>query len=414
VSAVLSRGDVDLLDLVGRDTQLRKIAGTRGGEYAGACPDCGGKDRFRVQPERGLWWCRSCRDRWSDAIDYVRWRRGLSFPDACRELGVTLPDRPADPAVRITRSAPPLDPPTLADDAPEPSAAWRERGERYISEAEAALWSYAGTRARQWLAARGLTEETMRRWRIGYQAADAYENPSTWGLDGKQIWLPRGIVIPWFLDGQLWHVKFRRPNREPKYVAVRGGHPIPFGGETLAEHEVAVLAEGELDAMLLEQECGDLVGVVTLGGASKQLDAMAAEYLLGSRVIFTLHDVDAEGEKGAARVAGLTTRARRIRLPIGKDATDFATGGGDLRAWLTFELERLDLLSSELSPEPVIARPARLPEPKPVRPWSGVQVHWGRERGDMAVQDPATGEWHEFAYRDATPVWQAAVRRGVR
>jgi DNA primase len=49
---------VDLLDLVGRDTQLRKVASTRGGEYAGPCPFCGGRDRLRVQPERRLWWCR--------------------------------------------------------------------------------------------------------------------------------------------------------------------------------------------------------------------------------------------------------------------------------------------------------------------------------------------------------------------
>ena len=51
---------VDLLSLVGRDTRLKKQAGTRGGEYAGPCPFCGGRDRFRVQPEKGLWWCRNC------------------------------------------------------------------------------------------------------------------------------------------------------------------------------------------------------------------------------------------------------------------------------------------------------------------------------------------------------------------
>lgn len=38
-------------------------------------------------------------------------------------------------------------------------------------------------------------------------------------------------------------------------------------------------------------------------------------------------------------------------------------------------------------------------------------VMWGRSRGDIAVQDPETGEWHEFAYDDATPVWKAALRR---
>ena len=33
---------VDLLDLIGRDTTLLKVAMTCGGEYAGPCPFCGG------------------------------------------------------------------------------------------------------------------------------------------------------------------------------------------------------------------------------------------------------------------------------------------------------------------------------------------------------------------------------------
>ena len=42
------RADVDLLSLAGRDTKLSKrpIAVTGGGEYAGPCPLCGGRDRF--------------------------------------------------------------------------------------------------------------------------------------------------------------------------------------------------------------------------------------------------------------------------------------------------------------------------------------------------------------------------------
>ena len=48
----------DLLGLIGADTRLKKVASTGGGGYAGACPFCGGRDRFRVQPEQGRWWCR--------------------------------------------------------------------------------------------------------------------------------------------------------------------------------------------------------------------------------------------------------------------------------------------------------------------------------------------------------------------
>ena len=56
-------------------------------------------------------------------------------------------------------------------------------------------------------------------------------------------------------------------------------------------------------------------------------------------------------------------------------------------------------------------RPWRLvrrygPVPLPSLP----RVVWGQARGHLAVHDPATDTWHEIAYREAPPVWQAAVR----
>jgi hypothetical protein len=450
---VLPRGSVDLLALIRRDTRLTREAGTRGGEYAGPCPSCGGKDRFRVQPEMGLWWCRSCRDRWSDAIDYVRWRTGCSFVEACRELGVDLPDRANTPRIRFRGTATAAknvydvhNSPTLAEDVAEPSAAWREQGERYVAYAERNLWDDSfgdGTaEARSSLLARGLTEETLRRWRLGYQPRDSYQKPEVWGLEDRKIWLPHGIVIPWYLDGKLWQIKFRRPNGDPRYVAVRGGHPVLYGADTLAGHELIAIPEGELDAILLEQECGDLVGVATLGGASKRLDARAADCLLGARVIFTLHDTDMAGDRGAEQFRELTSRAHRLRVPVGKDIGDFVTAGGDLWAWLAFELERLDLVDNinEVPPEAVHevhdfagdvahedgADSSVIPDPtatlsqenlaqscaKSAPREAGVRVRWGRERGDVAAQDPHDGTWHEMSYRVAPPVWQAAVRAG--
>jgi DNA primase len=54
---------VDLLALLNRDTRLRRVASTNGGEWAGPCPWCGGTDRFRVWPyaARPRYWCRQCR-----------------------------------------------------------------------------------------------------------------------------------------------------------------------------------------------------------------------------------------------------------------------------------------------------------------------------------------------------------------
>ena len=53
---------MNLLDIIGNDTKLKKTSGTRGGEYHGACPFCmDGDDRFWVHPhhgDTGVWQCR--------------------------------------------------------------------------------------------------------------------------------------------------------------------------------------------------------------------------------------------------------------------------------------------------------------------------------------------------------------------
>lgn len=87
---------IDLLELIGTDTRLKKCAmvGGRGAEYAGACPFCGGKDRLRVQPEMALWWCRQCspNEHWQTAADYVMRRDDVGFKEAMRRLGQAEPE----------------------------------------------------------------------------------------------------------------------------------------------------------------------------------------------------------------------------------------------------------------------------------------------------------------------------------
>jgi DNA primase len=81
--------EVDLLELIGHDTTLKKVADTEGSEYAGACPFCkDGSDRFRVQPMRHRWWCRQCSpdQRWHSAADYLMQRDGLTFLEAATYL----------------------------------------------------------------------------------------------------------------------------------------------------------------------------------------------------------------------------------------------------------------------------------------------------------------------------------------
>lgn len=345
------RASIDLLALAERDTQLKHAASTNGGEWHGPCPFCGGRDRFAVQPNAdggGRWHCRNCGgDQWHDAIGYIMRREPCDFRRACELLGA-IDDLPS-----WTQAAP-AQPDRLAG---PPGPTWQAKADEMIQQCVAALWSDAGAKARGWLAARGLSDATLKAWRIGFNAADRWESSTAWGLPeetnadtGKprKVWLPHGIVIPCEVGGTIWYVKVRRATGKPKYAQVTGGHPALFGAETLAGHDIAVLCEGEFDVMLLHQHVGDLVGVATLGSEGNRLDVPAwAAYLLPVSRLLIAYDVDGKSKRGAGVLVAMTARARRLTVPKlkdgDKDITDYHKSGGHLRDWLLFELARLDI-----------------------------------------------------------------------
>ncbi|MDL2268297.1 zinc-binding protein, partial [Desulfovibrio sp. OttesenSCG-928-G15] len=80
-----------------------------GGEWAGPCPNCGGEDRFVVWPEHpsgavgGKYLCRGCSAEGGDGIQFLRDFLGMSYPEACKELGAdadAMRDRPKVQAQR--------------------------------------------------------------------------------------------------------------------------------------------------------------------------------------------------------------------------------------------------------------------------------------------------------------------------
>jgi DNA primase len=339
---------IDLLGLIGRDTALRRVAGTNGGEYAGPCPFCGGRDRLRVQPSaggKGRWFCRQCTGdpqaggHWLDAIDYVRQRAGVGYREACALLDVEaqLPQQ--------EHKAPPQ--PTVPQEASSP-AFDQAAALAAVGECERRLWSDAGAKAREWLVGRGIVEETARAWRLGYSS----RRGAVCGLE-----IPRGIVIPCLVDGAVWYIKVRRPVPPlpgPKYQQVRGGKSALFGLDHLAGRRVAVICEGEFDAILLWQEAGDLLDVVALGsrGARPALPWLA--HLAGaSRWLVAL---DRDADDMATWWGEFSSRVRRVRPLQGNDLTDFHQAGGDLRAWVSYHLGQLESVASPSAAQACSAR----------------------------------------------------------
>lgn len=335
---------VDLGDVVSRDVRLKKVASTRGGEFAGPCPFCGGRDRFRVQPSKGLWFCRQCSPdgRWQDAIAFVMKRDGVPFAEACRILGASPSELGEGVASKRVASAP-----VFAEDV-EPSDIWRARASAFVEACEAVLWSTAATRARAYLAARGLREETLRLWRVGFHDADRREPAGQWGLpdfdeEGRTatVWLPRGIVLPWLTGVTAWQLKIRRATDDPKYWSIQGGHPLLYGADTLVPGQPAVMCEGEIDTLLLWQAAYDRTAVVSLGSASRRPTRRAALLLAQAVPLLIAYDADDEGERGSERLQQLAPRVHRIRPPAGKDVGEFVESGGRPKAWIAYELKRV-------------------------------------------------------------------------
>jgi DNA primase len=158
-----------LLDLFSHDMTLRRVASTRGGEYAGPCPWYGGRDRFWVWPhaERPRYWCRQC-NRNGDAIQYLRDLHGLTYHEACARLGLPIDWHPAPPRPHAPK------PPPLAV---PPNPVWQAQARAVIERCEQILWTPAGAQALNYLRRRGLQDDTIQTARLGYHPTERWEPP---------------------------------------------------------------------------------------------------------------------------------------------------------------------------------------------------------------------------------------------
>ena len=316
----------DLRDHASRHTTLKRVTSK---EMAGPCPKCGGHDRFHCQ--RGWFFCRQCyplgNGQAHDIFGFYEWVQGWDFGTICQHLG---DERPKLKSVTVVKGKP------VARPSPQPlNEDWQTAAAQIRAYCAAMLWEPEGERARRWLNERGLADETLKDHYIGFNSASRT-------LHG--LWVPRGITIPHWQESlnRIWGIKIRLPTNGPdKYRAVKHSVPCLYLADNLEGHDVAVICEGEFDALLLTQEAGDLVGVVALGSAANKVRAIDAglPFLLEVKRLLVATDNDEEGQRAAAYLLERTKRARRLRVPQGNDVTDYWKGGGDLREWVSCALE---------------------------------------------------------------------------
>lgn len=338
-----------------------KASTTNGGEYHGPCPACGGRDRFHVWPEQrdgGTYWCRGC-GKAGDLIQFRREFMGEGFRQAAeaagKEIGPMTLKAPPRPWAQT-----PAAPSAHAGNAPAqrgaPDVNWIEHATKLVGWAHEQLVGEAGAPVWEWLADRGIDAAGIERFRLGWNPGrsgkDLYRERKSWALpeerkpDGraKKLWIPRGLIIPLLVDGDVWRVRIRRPEdalnedrrrgiKEPKRYYVLPGSSsriLVCPGDPRA----AVIVETELDAMMLACRAGDLCTAVALGSVAVKPDAECHAAIADAMRILVALDLDDAGGKAMAWWRAHYRQAERWPVIDGKDPGEMVQRGGDVRTWI--------------------------------------------------------------------------------
>jgi DNA primase len=332
---VIDQSHIDLLALIEKTTQLQRVAGTEGGEYAGQCPLPGcpsQSDALRVQPNNSkaaLWWCRQC-GRGGDAIVFTMAYHDVNFPDALAMLGIDQWNNAAQPTER----------PLVAPDLVEPpNTAWQKGAISFLMECQHAIWSPIGKRALDALHLRGFTNMTICAAHLGFNVRDRHilrtdlgfaPEWDEWGQE-KEIWLPAGIVIPWFINGQLWKMSIRRPFGEPRYYHLPGSANALYNADMLRAGKPAILCEGPFDALAIQQATGGLVSVVASGTTGARRMHWMAQLIQAEPLLLSF-DADDAGLSATVYWQNIFSSARVWR-PYYEDPAAMLESGADVRDW---------------------------------------------------------------------------------
>src|SRR6202171_5438170 len=149
------RSRVSLADLVGKRVRLVR----KGREFGGLCPFHNEKTpSFYVVEDKGFFHCFGCGAH-GDAIGFLMRSEHLDFVEAVERLagiaGIAVPQQTPQERERAQRQK------TLLEALAAAAKFYEEQ-----------LWAHGGARGREYLASRGLDEETMRRFRLGWAGED--------------------------------------------------------------------------------------------------------------------------------------------------------------------------------------------------------------------------------------------------
>lgn len=344
------RESVDMVDLVGSRTDLRRV----GSRWVGLCPFHEERTpSFSVDAERGLYHCFGCGEG-GDAINFVRQTEQLDFGEAVELLAerynVELKREREDPREEERRKR-------------------RERLlsllERTTAFYEKYLWtSDEAAVARDYLAGRGLSEDVLRTFRVGW-------SPGGWDklVVGAQRdgYTPDELVAAGLAqrkrsgDGAV--DRFRGRIMFP--LADARGRVLGFGARALSDDQGAkyintseneiyhkgrqlfgidkartvaaksgrvVVVEGYTDVLALHQAgVGETVAIMGTALTEHQL-AELARAAGGDGTVYLALDADSSGQQAMLRAAKIAedrdVELRVVQLPEGEDPAELVASEG--------------------------------------------------------------------------------------
>ena len=342
------RSRLTLSDYVGKRVRLKK----KGREHSGLCPFHNEKTpSFTVNDDKAFYHCFGCGAHGS-AIDWAMQMEGLSFPEAVERLagdaGMAVPQSTPEEQARAKRAK------TLLD-ANEAASAWFEKQ----------LYQADGRQALEYLRGRGLTEETIARFRLGFapdqrdalgQAlkADGYDEAmlieagliakpederATYDRFRGRVIFPitdrRGRVIAFggrIMTDREGVAKYLNSPETPLFHKGRTLYALALAREAAANDAEVIVTEGYMDVIALHQ--AGFGGAVAPLGTAVTEDHIQALWRLAPEPILCF-DGDNAGQRAAQRsaerVLPLLQPGQSLRfavLPTGEDPDSLLQAGG--------------------------------------------------------------------------------------
>ena len=367
-----------LSDVIGRRVPLTR----KGREFSALCPFHKEKTpSFTINDEKGFFHCFGCGAH-GDVIGFDMRMDGSSFPEAVERLanlaGLALPER-----------------------TPEDRQAAKQRTSLYGVMEQACVWfeqrlaDAGGGRAKGYLADRGLDDETIAEFRLGWapDSRDALKQALV-GQGVSEATIAEAGLVGTPEDGGKPYDRFRGRIIFP--ITDRGGRVVAFGGRALGDgmpkylnspetplfhkgrllyglaaarkpaHDAGevIVAEGYMDVIALHR-AGFKYAVAPLGTALTE-DQMRELWRLAPEPLVCF-DGDDAGQRAAMRAAErvlpLLESGRSLRfvtLPPGEDPDSLLAARG--RDGLSALLERARPLADVLWEMDVAGRPIDTPE----------------------------------------------------